>query len=1121
MREIIAVCRSTKKARPKVAKVLDRYFWRIGDRTWRGKATNACLDRVSRELRKEATRNTAVVLHEIRSAHESRVPIVRIGARHAFSETGIAPIAYRPAQVAQSQTVSVNRAVVRIAALFHDLGKATILFQEKLQRALNGGAPEADPVRHELQSAAVWDYLFGKTQDDELPDALCALRAENVDKACEAVRRPLGSIAKTPDRPLDFDFLNREGSLAHAIGMLILTHHRLPDGGSNMLDALASRHVGPSDDFDRLRDLAIAPGTPFWHETWWLRALRADAEGLRSGEALIGLDVFLRAALMLADHFGSASKKISSVMPEHLANTDRPTKTSRYEAADSLSRHVQRVHAAARHGVDLFERYAQSFPALDESEVPTDIIFPATPENPRFRWQSEAARTARTLCEAHEGGFFACLMAGTGTGKTRAAPTILAGATFGDARPERRSFRMSLGLGLRVLATQSAAEYVSDLGFNDESVSVLVGQAPLSFAHGSNEIEEPDETGSESQIKIPDWLKVEMATGGVPDPGDTREADWLRSLSFDTGRGLPAFFERVLSAADPGKGKGSKAAAARRLVAPPVMVGTIDHLMGVAAPVNARYLMQCLRVATSDLVLDEIDQFEGEDIAAIGRLVYQAASAGRRVMIMSATLAPDIAQALHAAYREGWSAFAASRGVSDHVNILVTGDALGSCRTNGNGERLEDILSESSEVTLAALKAAPPARRAEILPACEGWEDLVGQVDRSCRQLHERNAQTMDGFRVSFGMVRMTRISHTAALAAQLPSGTLENHLRVTLCLHSQFPRLLRSWIETRLKRALTRKGDDPNAELKSLCHAEHVFARASEAGVRDIEIVLVTSPVIETGNDLDFDWAILDPISTRSIIQAAGRVWRHRPASGTHINVLIIGRSPIAMQGGKLAMPGVETKTPDITRISTPKLEEFEGRLFQDLVGDTDLSVINARPILERDTSFPLRDAEFALREKMVDGSCDSAEAPLGRYIRHVSARMTQRMCAVRRFRRSDTHSVLYKLVGEDLRTATWHRDLAPGTRHSDLQPSNAAALTIDAVTGCFLFHLVQERAWQELTGGAEIEPGELGRVMQVEISDYGDDLEPVVTYTDFTGFTRGSFKALSLPFGKAVNNQ
>ena len=70
MREIIAVCRSGKKSRDRTARVLDQYFWRIGDRTWRGKATNACLDRVARELRSNATRNTAVTIQEVRSANE-------------------------------------------------------------------------------------------------------------------------------------------------------------------------------------------------------------------------------------------------------------------------------------------------------------------------------------------------------------------------------------------------------------------------------------------------------------------------------------------------------------------------------------------------------------------------------------------------------------------------------------------------------------------------------------------------------------------------------------------------------------------------------------------------------------------------------------------------------------------------------------------------------------------------------------------------------------------------------------------------------------------------------------------------------------------------------------------
>ena len=93
MREILAVCRSSKKARKRAARVLDRYFWRIGDRTWRGRASNACLDRVARDLREIATRNTAVMIQEVRSSKDSRAPMILVGSRASFSATGLVPIA--------------------------------------------------------------------------------------------------------------------------------------------------------------------------------------------------------------------------------------------------------------------------------------------------------------------------------------------------------------------------------------------------------------------------------------------------------------------------------------------------------------------------------------------------------------------------------------------------------------------------------------------------------------------------------------------------------------------------------------------------------------------------------------------------------------------------------------------------------------------------------------------------------------------------------------------------------------------------------------------------------------------------------------------------------------------
>jgi CRISPR-associated endonuclease/helicase Cas3 len=1103
MRDIIAICRSGKKSRLRTAQVLDRYFWRIGDRTWRGKATNACLDRAARELRKRATRNTAVTIHEIRSSVESRMPLIRIGSASAFSDEGLVPVSTHPSStVRRSDDFQASRAVVGLAALFHDLGKATILFQEKLKRALKSGQPEADPVRHELHSAAVWDHLFGRTADVDLPKELGLLRPNDIDEACVQVVSKLAAFHTYPDDFLDFDFLSKTGSRTQAVGLLILTHHRLPDGDTDHIGLLASRHVNSGAVLDR-NHISIAPGEPFWHEDWWLRRLQRESAALSVSGALASLDIALRASLMFADHLGSAAKQKSIDVPAHLANTLPIVAGSRtFVPADSLSQHVKRVYAQTRGTFDMLHRYRDRFPALMEDQVPVEVAFPSQAKDARFAWQAEAARAAKSMCEVNGGGFFACLMAGTGTGKTRAAPTILANAALSDVRPERRYLRMNLALGLRVLATQSAKEYVDDLGFSSKDVSVLVGEAPIDFSASD------DSTGSESLISIPDWMRVEQINGSVPVEGEDGEDRWIRSLSLDTDRGLPATCDMILEAA------GKRADSGRRLITPPVMIGTIDHLMAIAAPVNSRFLIQTIRLMTSDLILDEIDQFDGEDIAAIGRLIYQTGAAGRRVVIMSATLTSDIAEALHTAYTKGWEAFANAGCAEPHVNLLITGDAPGSCFTNQYGDNLVATLDRCRTVTLQHLTAAPALRRGEIMPACDVWDELVAQIDEGSTRMHDAHHVEMSGFRVSVGMVRMTRIAHTAAVAAQLPTGLVRDRLRVTVCLHSNFPRLHRAWIETRLKRALTRKWGDPDAGVRALCHAEDLFSRADAAGVRDIEIVVVTSPVIETGNDLDFDYAILDPISMRSVIQSAGRVRRHRPVAGMGPNVLILGRSPIAMQNGALKRPGVESSHHKDTMVEAPSLAAFQNRNFADLAGDADFVRIDASPLISGGGNLPLRDAEAALRSAMI---AVTGNGPLGRYINHDVARFNMRLSQTRKFRRSQIRDVHYFLDGETLAEAEWQVDFAPGTRESAPVAAESRGLIVDKVPGDHLFNDLTAQAWNEFSHGlAEMSSADLRIMMKASVADYGGDADLAMGYSEFTGFTQGNLEDLSRPFGK-----
>ncbi|MGM3371966.1 hypothetical protein, partial [Escherichia coli] len=74
-------------------------------------------------------------------------------------------------------------------------------------------------------------------------------------------------------------------------------------------------------------------------------------------------------------------------------------------------------------------------------------------------------------------------------------------------------------------------------------------------------------------------------------------------------------------------------------------------------------------------------------------------------------------------------------------------------------------------------------------------------------------------------------------------------------------------------------------------------------------------TPVEEVGRDHDFDWAIIEPSSSRSIIQLAGRVLRHRKLEqdSQQPNIALMQYNLKGLRGAKVAFekPGFEVDSP------------------------------------------------------------------------------------------------------------------------------------------------------------------------------------------------------------------
>ena len=95
-------------------------------------------------------------------------------------------------------------------------------------------------------------------------------------------------------------------------------------------------------------------------------------------------------------------------------------------------------------------------------------------------------------------------------------------------------------------------------------------------------------------------------------------------------------------------------------------------------------------MASSDLVIDEIDDFGLEDLIAIARLIHLAGMMGRKVIISSATITPDLAEALFMSYQNGYREYETFYNKHLEINCLWVDEfrTVNACPYDNNRESI-------------------------------------------------------------------------------------------------------------------------------------------------------------------------------------------------------------------------------------------------------------------------------------------------------------------------------------------------------------------------------------------------------------------------------------------------
>ncbi len=893
---ILLISQCNKRALTETRRILDQFAERRGERTWQTPITKDGLDTLRQLLKKTARKNTAVACHWIRGQDHSELLWI-VGDASQFNSQGAVPTNMTRRNILRQgdendwHTGQDIHLLSALAALLHDLGKASQAFQMRLL----GQLQERNQYRHEWVSLRLFEAFVG---DDD--DATWLVRLVNPCAADDAtwldrlhrdgldlsVQLPFPHLARAP--------------LAQAIAWLVVTHHRLPvapekdaEPGSKpylgkkvhwitthaLKDVLHLMNADWNERSDEGDDNQLASywhfphGLPVTTDLWRKRAAHLAGRLLAlhqmpdKGYWLANPYVMhvSRLCLMLADHHYSslalddtgkpaAGRVTGQINYPLFANTQGPVG----KLNQTLDEHLLGVAQHCSEVSHALPRFELNLPRLARHRV-----LKKRAQDSRFRWQDKAFEMAQAMRErTQRHGAFIVNMASTGCGKTLANARIM----YAMADPEH-GMRCSFAMGLRTLTLQTGRAFGELLGLGDDELAIRVGGSASRalFEHYEREAEK---TGSASCQSLLD------EDSHVVFDGKTDDHPLLQRIMHDP--------------------------AARALLTAPLLVCTIDHLTpATESQRGGRQIAPMLRLMSGDLVLDEPDDFDIDDIPALTRLVHWAGLLGARVLLSSATLPPALVQGLFEAYRNGRQHYKNNRGERPSAMALTTEiccawvDEFDVQQANcADGSSFVNEHGNFAKRRALRLGKAEVRRRAVLVPL-----DLRGKPSallatgfaqeaiRHAVGLHHKHHQpdSQSGKRVSLGLIRMANIGPLVDVALELYRLPWPESVRVHLCTyHSQFPLLIRSAIEHQLDQTLNRRQPD------ALFALPDVRQRLDENPEPDHLFIVLGSPVTEVGRDHDYDWAVVEPSSMRSLIQLAGRVRRHREGECSTPNIRV-----------------------------------------------------------------------------------------------------------------------------------------------------------------------------------------------------------------------------------------
>lgn len=271
-------------------------------------------------------------------------------------------------------------------------------------------------------------------------------------------------------------------------------------------------------------------------------------------------------------------------------------------------------------------------------------------------------------------------------------------------------------------------------------------------------------------------------------------------------------------------------------------------------------LLPFLRMMSSDLVIDEVDDFSPEDLTAVARLVHLAGMLGRNVILSSATIPPDLAQGLYQAYQDGLCSYNAFSNRAKTMNAVWVDEFRSASAVIPLQQSKQYGLAHEKfvEQRVKNLQMQVVKRKAFVIP-CQpqtmketSWQLYVAAAKQAVLQLHDAHhvVDEKTGKEVSFGLMRFANIDPCVNMTLSLLSADWPEDTAVfIMCYHSRQVLLLRHEQEVYLDHVLRRKQE----RGAKVAFQDVVLRRHLDHGqMKRCIFLVVATPVEEIGRDHD-----------------------------------------------------------------------------------------------------------------------------------------------------------------------------------------------------------------------------------------------------------------------------